>query len=113
MTGSIKLGRMIKGRKNLKEVITLPSARRKYISIMHQHDNLLEYYREFKVKEVMYWETFGMISEDLIKSQLKDLDLENSLEQKYSSLSGGQKIRVRLAVILLRGKPILFLDEVP
>eukprot|EP00494_Astrolonche_serrata_P025099 UN25360 len=96
----------------MEEMLNNPEGRRDTIAMLHQHDDLYEYYQDFSTIEVVYWETFGMVSMKDIKTQLKELELDASGPQKYKILSGGQKIRVRLAISLLRGSPILFLDEV-
>eukprot|EP00494_Astrolonche_serrata_P031360 UN31629 len=63
LSGTIKMGNDVD---NMKEVLKSPDIRRNYISIMYQEDNLIAYYEDFSVYEVVYWETFGLITPEKI-----------------------------------------------
>ena len=49
--------------------------------------------------------------EDLIKSQLKDMNLEQYENKKAGTLSGGNKRKLSVAMAMLGNPPVVFLDE--
>eukprot|EP00494_Astrolonche_serrata_P031259 UN31528 len=100
-------GSLLMGRDNqMQEVLQDFNVRQQYISIMYQHDHLMDYYGEFTVIEILYWETFGLVPSDTIIEQADEVGIFELLDTQYKVLSGGQRVRVRLTVILLTKKPI-------
>jgi ATP-binding cassette subfamily A (ABC1) protein 3 len=49
--------------------------------------------------------------EDLIKAQLKDMNLEQYENKKAGTLSGGNKRKLSVAMAMLGNPPVVFLDE--
>jgi len=94
------------------------SEKRQNIEYLPQCDTFLPHYKDHTVRqilEIFHYATEGKhISDDAMRSLLMRMNLNvNEIpSQKYSTLSGGEKVRVRLTTLLMSNKPIWILDEV-
>ena len=86
---------------------------RKIMGVCPQHDILFE---NLTVKEHLeMFATFkGMKSEDIdkeVKKLIEDVDLVEKTDYLSSTLSGGQKRRLSVAIAFIGGSKLIYLDE--
>ena len=86
---------------------------RKFMGVCPQHDILFE---NLTVKEHLeMFATFkGMKSEDIdkeVKKLIEDVDLVEKTDYLSSTLSGGQKRRLSVAIAFIGGSKLIYLDE--
>lgn len=77
----------------------------KFAGYVPQDNPLME---ELTVKDnLLFWS----MSKDIDKDVLEEFDLEEILNKKVSSLSGGMKRRLSIATTVINRPPVLILDE--
>ncbi|GAA1877341.1 ATP-binding cassette domain-containing protein [Pseudonocardia ailaonensis] len=95
------------------DVVEKPAEVRRRIGYIGQKDGAGHNYR-VRDELLMQGRFYGMSKADALESGtalLKSLDLESLAMRKVSSLSGGQKRRLDIALGLIHAPGLLFLDE--
>ena len=92
-------------------------SKRNNIEYLPQCDNLLFHYKKHTVLQILDIFSLAASGKNILESQFESLMnqvvMNKSIQDRlYGELSGGERMRVRLATILLSQKPIWILDEV-